>query len=349
MTHAENIAHLQTKTVNGYIDDLINTAQQQVVAKETELATLREQLTEAHAERDATVGELTTRIRELETQLAPPNPANLPYWGTPWFEDNFTGNSIDPTKWNVRARDDLGLLNDVAIPARENITVENGICHIRAKWLPTPVTRTDGKGVSPTLTHTTGYMDHRVLKPGNVKHEQVFGRWEIRAKMPTGPNTLGSLAAFWLRNTGSREIDITEGWGYGTKPLPNGQRDGTTTTTFHSNTMGGGTKLAYTLEEELKRKNITVTKAYEDFHDWAFEFTPDYAATYIDGHEAFRITPTQDAGKHAWIWAQLTPNHVRINLHVGPSIAYYGLPKPGLTVDPLDFQIEHVRIWAMPE
>ncbi|QTV80203.1 family 16 glycosylhydrolase [Microbacterium sp. NIBRBAC000506063] len=62
------------------------------------------------------------------------------------------------------------------------------------------------------IWHKTGYLDQRSLRTGDVSVAQQYGRWEIRAKTPTGPQTYGSLAAFWLRNSQSGEIDIMEAW-----------------------------------------------------------------------------------------------------------------------------------------
>ena len=41
---------------------------------------------------------------------------------------------------------------------------------------------------------------------------------------------------------------------------------------------------------------------------------------------------------------------MRLNLHVGPSATYWGLPDPNnrSLTKPLDFEVDYVRTWAAP-
>ncbi|MDR6907453.1 beta-glucanase (GH16 family) [Agromyces sp. 3263] len=272
-----------------------------------------------------------------------PDAAALPYWGAPVWRDEFDGTVVDPAKWYVRDSDEFGSIPDKGVIERTMCTVSGGVLHMRSQWLAAPV---------GDRYVTSAYMDQGNGKPDI--YSQRFGRWEIRAKMPTGKYTLGTLAGFWLRNDNSGEIDIVEAWGFGETPLASSsQKNGTSTTTFHSHTgtVPAGQvyqKAAWTLEDSLRAKGVTVSKAYEDFHTWAFEYTPTYAATFLDGYEVYRITPAT----HPWVWgAQFqTPLHVRLSLHMGPSATYYGYPDPNnkqLTQN-VDFQVAHVRIWALP-
>ena len=83
----------------------------------------------------------------------------------------------------------------------------------------------------------------------------------------------------------------------------------------------------------------------EQFHVWAFEVTPGYAAGYKDGNEVFRTTPVETP--MLWGPSFASPLHVRLNLHVGPSVQYWGLDSNRKTqTAPLDFQIDYVRIYA---
>src|SRR5699024_9133337 len=94
---------------------------------------------------------------------AKPSTGAAAAWGAPAWEDNFTYKNasgkpaIDPSKWNVRDRSNLGLLADVAVPTKEQVSVDaNGVAHLKADWLPSPIKRTSGSG-APVLTHKTGY------------------------------------------------------------------------------------------------------------------------------------------------------------------------------------------------
>lgn len=294
--------------------------------------------------------------------------ADLPGWGMPVFRDEFTYKNaggqpaVDPTKWNVRDRSDLGLLPDAAIPDKNQVSVDNdGILHLKGDWLDTPQDRPQGQS-GPQLTHKTGYIDQRSLKAGDVNFTQHYGRWEIRAKMPTGPNTLGALSAFWLRSSVPGEIDIVEAWGFkGNAPTTNGQFPGASTMTIHSNTAGPGSpgyqKIFWRVNEQLSdysnmnwsyiSNNLPLNPAFSQFHTWAFEYTPTYLAGYYDGQRFAYTTPADTP----WLWDATyfgQPFHVRLNLHVGPDATYWGYPdwNNKQWTQPLDYQVDYVRIWA---
>ena len=270
-------------------------------------------------------------------------------WGAPSWRDEFTYKNssgqpaIDPTKWNVRDRSDLGLLQDAAEPESSQVSVDSaGIAHLTGDWLDQPFSRPAGQAGVPTITHKTGYMDQRKLQSDDMSYSQQYGRWEIRAKTPTGPKTFGSLAAFWLRNSQSGEIDIMEAWGYNEQAAPGGQRIDTATTTVHTQTSGSGNQKYYWTHADFG----AATPVWDDFHTYAFEFTPTYAAIIVDGKQLTRVTPAT----HPNLWNPSffgSPLHVRLNLHVGPSATYWGLPDPNNKswTQPLDYQVDYVRIW----
>jgi hypothetical protein len=299
-------------------------------------------------------------------------PGYLEDWGNPVWQDEFdytnpnTGEpELDPAKWNIRDRDEFGLLFDAAEPDRNQVHVdENRILHLEGAWLDEAYSRPSGSG-APLITHKTGYIDTRPLNAGDVSFAQQYGRWEIRAKMPTGPQTYGALSAFWLRNSASGEIDIVESWGYNTTPTDKGQLPGSSTLTIHSHTTGssapGYQKAFWRINEQLSdysnmawsfiSKNLPITPAFSDFRTWAFEYTPDYLAGYYEGRRYAYTTPAETP----WLWDPSyfgQPFHMRLNLHVGPSATYWGLPDPAhpeWTQDPLDYQVEYVRVYAYEE
>jgi hypothetical protein len=271
-------------------------------------------------------------------------------WGAPSWQDEFTHTNaatgqpeIDSCKWNVRDRSDLGLLFDAAVTSKDEVSVDaSGIAHLRADWLETPVERPADQSGPPELWHKTAYLDQRILNDGDVSYGQRYGRWEIRAKVPTGPKTLGSLAAFWLRNSELGEIDVMEAWGYNETAAPGGQRIDTATTTVHTLSSGDGDeKYIWHLADYG-----AATPVWDDFHTYAFELTPSYAAIYFDNAILAKVTPLT----HPNLWNEnyfASPLHVRLNLHVGPSAEYWGLPDPDHKdwTQPLDFQVDYVRIW----
>ncbi|MFE5407672.1 family 16 glycosylhydrolase [Microbacterium sp. NPDC056569] len=278
-----------------------------------------------------------------------PDDGSVAGWGTPDWRDEFTyvdattgKPAVDPTKWNVRDRSTLGLLPDAAVVDKNQVTVDtNGVMHIRADWLDQPVIRTSGAGPKE-IWHKTGYLDQRSLRSGDVSRGQQYGRWEIRAKVPTGPNTFGALAAFWLRNSNSGEIDIMEAWGYDDGPLRDQKIDSATTTVHTQTSAAGNEKFFWTHSEHGGPVPV-----WADFHTFAFELTPTYAAIIVDGKELARTTPA----KNPTLWNKDyfgSPLHMRLNLHVGPSELYWGLPDPNnrAATQNLDFQVDYVRTWS---
>lgn len=295
-------------------------------------------------------------VPTVPTTPAPPVTApgggEVPGWGAPAWRDEFTyvdaagRPGVDPAKWNVRGRDDLGLLFDAAVVEREQVSVDGGVLHIRGDWLDRPAKRPSDQRGPTDLTHTTGYLDQRDLGSGDVSMSQKYGRWEIRAKTPTGPNTRGALAAFWLRNSQSGEIDIMEAWGQGGAMDPEYNRwvKDTAATTIHTETDGTGRKRIWRHHEQG-----ATAVPWDGFHTYAFELTPTYAATFVDGVEVMRATPATypDLWDPAYFGS---PLHMRLNLHIGPSEKYWGLPDPAnrAATQGLDFQVDYVRVWEYP-
>lgn len=283
----------------------------------------------------------------------------LPGWGYPTWSDEFDHEDrrgrpcIDPAKWNVKDRPSFGLLNDASVIATSQVTVtgqrraKKRRARIRAEWMDRPIVTQGGPGGSNTERwHKTGYMDHR--KPqGGVNYEQRFGVWEFRVKMPLAKDTsLGTLAAVWLRNSSVGEIDIVEGWGSGPAHTPANRyhpaglkpHTGKTTLTAHGNTMGGGSKAAWTLSPAV----------YDTWQTYRFTWTPSLFELRVNGVVKVHERP---GGQVGYLWTNPVfqrPWHLRVNLHVGASRDYWGLPDPGhreWTAGNQDFKIDYVRCY----
>jgi beta-glucanase (GH16 family) len=274
-----------------------------------------------------------------------PSSGDLPGWGAPNFDDEFNGNAVDPTKWNVRTKTNLGLTMDGAIPEASQVTVNNGLLHLKADWLPTPEARPVSATGVKVLTHKTGYIDQRALHAGDVSRGQRYGRWEIRCKTPTGTDTLGALAAFWLRNSNKGEIDMMEAWGYGTDfPTAGKIMKDNTKTTFFADTSTTASLITQVRHHEFGGPAVP----WDGFHTYAFELLPTRASVIEDGKTIWTTTPAKTPA--IWGPSFQSPLHMRLNLHVGPSATYWGLPNPNnrSLTKPLDFQVDYVRTWAAP-
>jgi beta-glucanase (GH16 family) len=316
------------------------------------------------------VSEYVWKCRGEADQVFTPFPdeAFIPGWGYPTWSDEFTYVNpstgvpeIDPTKWNVRDRATFGLLNDASVIYPSQVTV-NGSAQavISAEWLGSPIVTSTGPQGNPTNRwHKTGYFEHRRSTAADVIYSQQYGIWEYRCKLPmvTG-ESLGTLGAIWLRNASTGELDMTEGWGSGPSGMtavanlhPAGLKPntGTTTLTVHTNTSGtGNVKAAWTMSPAV----------YDEWHTYRLTWLPDLFRFEVDGVPKVSLTPsstistTAGTRSAAYLWSDpafTSPWHIRINLHIGPSVDYWGLPDPAhpeWTADPQQLLVEYVRMYA---
>jgi len=138
----------------------------------------------------------------------------------PWklvFEDNFEGNSLDLTKWNIITgipRDPL-FQKQKAWHKPDNIVVENGILRI--------VSKKENEYNKPVFTSwdpLTVKYENFEYTTGEIwtKNTFPFGKIEARIKVPKGK---GFWPAFWMfsQNPIYNEIDIFEFWENNTSDL----------------------------------------------------------------------------------------------------------------------------------
>jgi putative cell wall-binding protein len=340
---------------------------------------------------DATVGQLAAASRppapapdpapeptpDPEPEPTPdPSPQDgyVDGWGYPTWQDEFsTDGAPDPASWNVRDRSTFGLLNDATIIRASQTRVVDGKVVIQGEWMPESewqTTSTGPQGSSTLRAMKTGYLEHRRSSASDTIYSQRWGMWQYRVKMPMKPgSSLGTLGAVWLRNAKSGEIDLTEGWGsgpassakagwYPAQPKPNAGR---TAFTVHSDTMGGGSKEAWTQPGPI----------YDEWVEYRFIYTPSEFSFYrkrageTQWVEQFHLTPTSwrmlpgtlsgptpTAQNHfAKLWTDTgaydSPWHIRMNLHIGPSTSYWGVPDPATRswTDNPAMEVDYVRIY----
>jgi hypothetical protein len=299
----------------------------------------------------------------------------------PDFEDDFTDaasfpstNGVNPNKWNIRDRSTFGLLNDATIIRDYQCVVVDNVLEIRGDWMDEvdwQYTTTGPQG-DPTLrAMRTGYLEHRITSGTDTIYAQRYGCWEYRAQIPMAPDiSMGTLGAVWLRNGKTGEIDMTEGWGsgptasaksgwYPAQPKPNAGR---TTFTIHSDTMGGGTKEAWTQPSPAIYAGWATYRFYYTPNEFTFLRKLDGETEFV---QQFKATPTswesipgtrsggdsipQDHFAKFWTdtAAYDSPWHIRMNLHIGPSTLYWGVPDPdtqGWTANPRMY-VDYVRMW----
>ncbi|RMF99351.1 MAG: glycoside hydrolase family 16 protein [Gammaproteobacteria bacterium] len=253
------------------------------------------------------------------------------------FEDNFDGNSLDTSKWNIELGDgcpDLcGWGNaEVQIYTPDNITVANGTLTIQGRQ------ELDGTYTSARI-NTKGKFDFR------------YGRVEVRARLPVGQ---GVWPAIWMLHSDpsiygvwprSGEIDIMEAFnpGNGNNEVRSTTHYGLPTPPF--NGTGSGFDLGvspdmafHVYEMEWEKDSIRFYVDGQHFQtqksdQWYTYYPADEQTGLYNEFGAFR------QGEEDAPFNQLF--HLIINLAIGGNPV--GNPDPGAF--PQDLEIDYVRVY----
>jgi beta-glucanase (GH16 family) len=138
------------------------------------------------------------------------------------FEDNFDGNVLDTSKWEIQPWGQGSLKDDanVGYYSTDNAIVQNGICSITAKKETVLRRAVSWKNDSTILTDGEPNLRTYNFTSSNLWTKEKFfqGKYEIRCRMPKGN---GFWPAFWMFG-GKRwnEIDVFDNY-YSTTKLIN--------------------------------------------------------------------------------------------------------------------------------
>ena len=161
------------------------------------------------------------------------------------------------------------------------------------------------------------------------KGDWLYGRFEIRAKLPTG---LGTWPAIWMLSTdweyggwpASGEIDIMENVGYDPDTIVGSAH------TQSYNHVQGTQKNAYTY----------VPTSYTDFHLYALEWEEDAYRVYVDENLFFTF---ENEGTGFAQWPFDKRFHLLLNLAIGGN--WGGQKGIDDALFPHRFQIDYVRVY----
>ncbi len=239
-------------------------------------------------------------------------------WKLVW-EDNFdtdglpNGNNWDYEVGYIRNEEKQYYTKERS----ENARVEDGNLIIEARnddW-------NDNEITSASL-HTYG------------KKSILYGRVEVRAKLPTG---LGTWPAIWMLGNSIRngtnwpdcgEIDIMENVGYD----PN---------TIHVNVH---TKAYNHMIQTNKGDKVTNVKPYDDFHVYAIEWFEDRIDFYLDDNKIF-VFKNEYSGYEKWPFDK--PHYLILNFAVGG--AWGGVNGVNYSIFPQKYFIDYVRVYEVSE
>ncbi|CDW84395.1 glycoside hydrolase family 16 [Stylonychia lemnae] len=231
----------------------------------------------------------------------------LANWQLVW-NDEFNGTSIDSSKWNHDiggngwGNEELEYYTDRA----ENSYVKGGFLHIQGL-------KEDYNG--------SQYTSARINSLG--KFSQKFGKFEIRAKLPTGQ---GVWPAFWMLGDNLNQV----GW-----PTC-GDID-----VFEM--IGKQPSVAH---GSLHAKGLDTTKEYtsqqgfaDDYHTFGIEWYPSKVDFYIDGNTYFSVDKSTTQGD--WPYDR-NSFFIILNLAIGGN--WPGNPDE-TTNFPALYTIDYVRVY----
>jgi beta-glucanase (GH16 family) len=246
----------------------------------------------------------------------------------PWklvWSDDFSGSALDPANWSVLNHSTYGDTNgEVACLTNRpaNVQVSAGDLQITAQREAAPL---------PCGHNDTRFPQGRDYSSGMVLtrglQSWTYGRFEIRAKLPTTPGrSLGLWPALWLRpvDGGVGEIDLMEAIGTdASTPADNVQQ------TLWYDYSGTHPKIT-------KAARLPSGATDTGFHVYGLDWEPGSLVWTIDGHETMRA----DA---SWVKQAFSrPFYLRMNLAVGGS--WPGDPTPA-TVLPSSLDIDYVHVY----
>ncbi|MGB5353714.1 MAG: family 16 glycosylhydrolase [Woeseia sp.] len=253
-------------------------------------------------------------------------------WKLVWSDEfDYTG-APDPDKWETdvwparKVNDE-----DQTYTAREkNLRVENGHLIIEAF-----------KEQLDNAEYTSGRLH------SNGKGDFLYGRFEVRAKLPQG---MGTWPAIWMLPSdpfryatsceagadwqgsstcdawpNSGEIDIMEHVGY---------EMGHVHGTVHNEAY-------YWAKWEQRKGRILVDDVASAFHVYALEWTPEDIRIFVDDHLYF-VYVNENNGWQTWPYDQ--PFHVILNIAVG---GMWGRSGGGIddSIFPQRMEVDYVRVY----
>ena len=238
-------------------------------------------------------------------------------WKLIWSEEfDYTG-FPDSTKWSYDTEGNVYQWGNneaqyYTSGRKENAWVSDGVLRITA--LKEPM---EGRS----------YTSARLITKG--KGDWLYGRFEIRAKLPTGR---GTWPAIWMLPTDweygdwpkSGEIDIMENVGYDPDMIV-----GSSHTEKYNHAIG-----------TQKNAKIACPDCYKAFHVYALEWEEDEYRLYVDDQLYFTF---KNEGTGYEVWPYDKRFHILLNLAIGGN--WGGQKGIDDSLFPHVFEIDYVRVY----
>lgn len=257
----------------------------------------------------------------LLLSFAQEKPAAPNGWKLVW-QDEFNGKTLDAKKWNVLLREQ-SKHNELQYYLPDEVYLQGGILRLRSRE------RSYG-----SMRYTSGRLDTR------GKFAPVYGRFEIRAKLPTGK---GLWPAHWLypqNRNWQMEYTMSQAVAEGKERLIPEERPWYSEIDImeflgHEPNILYGTLHYYTFDGQKKSTSGKWTGDVDyskDFHLYVLEWEPDSMRWYVDGNLIHMSV----------VGIPHTPHYLILNTAVGG--AWPGNPD-STTVFPQSHDIDYVRVY----
>lgn len=267
------------------------------------------------------------------------------------FDENFEGNAIDPTKWNIRDSEPFlaGVPNTwpsapggtPTVNSAECVRVENGRAIFHVEELEEPI-----MAYGLERKYKGGYLDSR------GKFSAEYFRVEARMKMPSGPNSHGNHACLWFRpddvevynpdaTIPTLEIDLNEFYGVNYKGKSNNIEISQRTESSVLFDQTGQNKAVdyvygtgWTPEGNQDLQN--------EWHTWTLEVTPDQGIVMLfDNKFVTRHVPANDP-RLLKSKKPGTKMHMRLNFESGTQYWGYATEDNDLSGT---MEVDYIRAW----
>ncbi len=245
-----------------------------------------------------------------------PEDKNWTFETSPVWADEFSNNGKpDPIKWGYDVGGSGWGNNELQnYTDGDNANIANGILTITAKK-----EAKDGNA----------YTSSRMVTKG--KGDFLYGRFEIKAKLPTGR---GTWPAIWMLPTDyayggwpkSGEMDIMEHVGYDQNKVH---------FTMH-------TEAYYFKINTQKTSNKLIETASSEFHIYRLDWTPYKIQVYVDDQQVFEFI---NEGKGYQVWPFDKRFHLLLNVAVGGD--WGGAQGVDPNIFPAAMQVDYVRVYKM--
>lgn len=246
--------------------------------------------------------------------------AKYEFGTTPVWQDEFDySGKPDPKKWGYDIGDNGWGNNELEnyTDNQKNVRVENGNLIIEA------IKEQSGK---------LNYSSARLVSKG--KGDFLYGKFEIRAKLPVGR---GTWPAIWM---------LASENSYGNKGWPdNGEIDIMEHVGFDQNNIHGNihTKAFNHSIGTNKGNNVLINTASSEFHVYGCEWTPNYLALSVDGKEYFRFVKEADYQWQQWPFDKSF--HFLLNIAVGGN--WGGQKGVDDSIFPQKMEVDYIRVYPL--